>query len=198
MKVVVATRNMGKVKEISRILKEFALDVLTLEDFPPIPIPEENGTSFKENAIKKARFFARYTHMPVIADDSGLEVDFLEKRPGVFSARYAGEDATDEENNRKLLEELKGIPHDKRGAHYVCAIALVLPSGEEGTFEGRCDGFIGEEAKGSGGFGYDPLFYLPEYGRTMAELKLAEKNRISHRGKALAKLGERLLKVSRR
>ncbi|MEE8185264.1 MAG: XTP/dITP diphosphatase [Thermodesulfobacteriota bacterium] len=196
MKVVVATRNMGKVREIIGILRGLDLDILTLEDLPHIPPPEENGTSFKENALKKARYYARYTHMPVIADDSGLEVDFLEKRPGVFSARYAGEGATDEENNRKLLEELKGVPQDKRGAHYVCIIALVLPSGGEETFEGRCNGFIGEGTKGSGGFGYDPVFYLSEYGKTLAELRLENKHRISHRGKALAKLKQRLLKIS--
>lgn len=195
MKVVLATRNMGKVKEIKQILRGLDLDILTLNDFPEVPSIIEDGKTFKENAVKKARFVAEHLNMPSIADDSGLEVNAFNRRPGILSARYAGENATDEDNNRKLLKELNDIPPEKREACYRCVVALVFPSGEEETAEGSCNGFIALEPKGAGGFGYDPLFYIPEYGMTMAELPPEIKNRISHRGKAFAKLKEKLTDI---
>ncbi|HKZ46673.1 MAG TPA: XTP/dITP diphosphatase [Thermodesulfobacteriota bacterium] len=195
MKIVLATRNMGKVKEIKEILRGLDLDMLSLNDFPKVPSIIEDGKTFKENALKKARFVSRYLNIPALADDSGIEVDALDKRPGILSARYAGENAADDENNTKLLQELRGIPFGKRCAHYKCVIAIVFPSGEEETVDGSCNGFIALEPKGKGGFGYDPLFYVPEYGKTMAELPPDIKNRISHRGKALAKLKEKLTAI---
>lgn len=195
MKVVLATRNMGKVKEIKQILRGMDLDIQTLNDFPEVPSIIEDGKTFKENAVKKARFVAEHLNMPSIADDSGLEVNAFNRRPGILSARYAGENAADEDNNRKLLKELNDIPPEKREACYRCVVALVFPSGEEETAEGSCNGFIALEPKGAGGFGYDPLFYIPEYGMTMAELPPEIKNRISHRGKAFAKLKEKLTDI---
>ncbi|MBI5047488.1 MAG: XTP/dITP diphosphatase [Deltaproteobacteria bacterium] len=196
MKIVIATSNKGKAKEIKEILKDLKLEVLTLNDFPDIPTPIEDGKNFKENALKKARFVARLLNMAALADDSGIEVEALGKRPGIFSALYAGENATDEENNRKLLKELNDLPLEKRHASYRCVIALVSHAGKEETFEGNCDGLIALEPKGAGGFGYDPLFYVPEYGKTMAELSPDIKNRISHRGKALAKLRKKLIEIA--
>lgn len=192
MKIVLATRNMGKLKEIKEILRGLDLDILSLNDFPEVPSIIEDGKTFKENALKKARFVSRYFNTPALADDSGIEVDALGKRPGIFSARYAGENATDEENNKKLLKELNGLPLEKRQARYQCVIAIVFSSGNEEVVEENCNGFIALKPKGSYGFGYDPLFYVPEYGKTMAELPPDIKNRISHRGKALAKLKEKL------
>ena len=160
-------------------------------------MPEEDQKTFKGNALKKARAVAEQTRLPVIADDSGLEVDALSGRPGIFSARYGGKNASDADNNKKLLKELKGIPLQKRSAHYTCVIALVLPSGEEMTFQGRCNGTIALEESGEGGFGYDPLFYLPRYKKTMAELTADEKNRISHRAKALVRLKKHLSAIPR-
>ncbi|MFQ5586259.1 MAG: XTP/dITP diphosphatase [Thermodesulfobacteriota bacterium] len=197
MKIVVATNNKKKVWEIYTILKDLRIDLVTLECLPPVTLPEEDQKTFKGNALKKARAVAEQTGMPVLADDSGLEVDALSGRPGIFSARYAGEGASDEENNRRLIKELDGVPFEKRTAHYTCVIALVLPSEEEKTFRGRCDGIINQELRGDGGFGYDPLFYLPSYRKTMAELSPEEKNSISHRGRALRKL-KRCLRTLRR
>lgn len=194
MKIVLATRNKGKAREIQEILKELKLELLTLNDFPEIPSQMEDGKTFKENALKKARFVANHLNMAALADDSGLEVDVLGKRPGIRSARYAGENVTDQENNRRLLKELSGLPIEKRQACYRCVVALVFPSGVEEVAEGSCRGFIALEPKGNRGFGYDPLFYVPEYGKTMAELPQEIKNRISHRGRALAKLKARLAK----
>lgn len=192
MKVVLATKNSGKIVEIKNILLHLDLEILSLNDFPQIPSVIEDGKTFKENALKKARFAVKHFNMPVIADDSGLEVDYLDKRPGIYSARYAGENATDEENNYKLLKELKGVPFEKRSARYQCIIAIVFPAGFEETAHGVCNGFIALEPRGTGGFGYDPLLYLPEYQKTMAEIPLELKNTISHRGKALLKMREKL------
>ncbi len=185
MKLVLATRNPGKIREIKALLKGLPVEILTLEDLPGLSLPPEDGKTFRENALKKARAVARATGLWALSDDSGLEVDHLRGRPGIYSARYAGEGSTDEENNRKLLEELEGVPWDERKARYRCVIALVDPKGRSFTFEGECEGVIAESPKGRGGFGYDPLFFLPEKGKTMAELEPEEKNRISHRGKAL-------------
>ncbi len=162
-----------------------------------MPAIEENGRSFIENALKKARFCARLFRKWTIADDSGLEVDILDGKPGIHSARYAGEGASDQENRQKLLRELEGVPMSKRGATFQCIIAMVSPEGKEWIVEGSCRGRIGMKEIGRNGFGYDPLFVLPRYGKTMAELHLEEKNRISHRGKALRKLRKLLKNFSR-
>ncbi len=190
MKLVAATRNRGKLKEIKEILDGTGIELLSLDEFPDISLPPETGGSFKENALLKARKVARETGLPALSDDSGLEVDGLRGRPGVRSARYAGNGAADEENIRKLLYELKRFPpgSPQRSARFRCVIALVTPQGREEVFEGTLEGTIAERPSGSGGFGYDPVFYIPEEERTAAELSPEEKNRISHRAKALGKL----------
>ncbi|MEE9614170.1 MAG: XTP/dITP diphosphatase [Thermodesulfobacteriota bacterium] len=192
MKIVLASTNKGKIEEIRGLLQGLPVEVLTLDEFPEIELPPETGSSFKDNALVKARFVAEKTGCTALADDSGLQVEALGGRPGVRSARYAGEGATDRENNAKLLVALKDVPPGKRGARFVCAVALVEPSGAEETFEGQFEGEIGFEPRGEDGFGYDPIFMLSERGRTVAELPPGEKNRISHRAEALAKLRERL------
>ena len=186
--MIVATRNRGKVREIRRALKGLGLRIYSLGDFSDVPEIEEDGKSFTENALKKARFYSKYFWKLTLTDDSGLEVDSLKGLPGIYSARYAGEKATSQENNQKLLREMEGISLSKRGARFRCVIAMVSPDGREAIAEESCKGRIGFKEKGRKGFGYDPLFILPKYGKTMAELSLEEKNRISHRGKALKKL----------
>jgi XTP/dITP diphosphohydrolase len=186
--MVVATRNKGKIREIREAFKGLGLRVYSLSDFPDVPEVEEDGQSFTQNALKKARFYSRIFGKLTLADDSGLEVDSLKGMPGIYSARYSGERASSRKNNRKLLKEMEGIPLSKRGAQFKCMMAMVSPSGKEITAEGVCKGRIGTREKGRRGFGYDPLFILPKYEKTMAELSLREKNRISHRGKALRKL----------
>jgi len=169
-------------------LKGLGLRIYSLGDFSDVPEIEEDGKSFTENALKKARFYSKYFWKLTLTDDSGLEVDSLKGLPGIYSARYAGEKATSQENNQKLLREMEGISLSKRGARFRCVIAMVSPDGREAIAEESCKGRIGFKEKGRKGFGYDPLFILPKYGKTMAELSLEEKNRISHRGKALKKL----------
>jgi XTP/dITP diphosphohydrolase len=164
------------------------LRIYSLNDFPNAPQIEEDGKSFAENALKKARFYSKYFGKLTISDDSGLEVDGLQGLPGIYSARYAGEGASSQENNQKLLREMEGLPVSKRGARFKCIIAVVPQDGEETVAEGSCKGTIGFKEKGKKGFGYDPLFILPKYGKTMAQLSLEEKNKISHRGKALRKI----------
>jgi XTP/dITP diphosphohydrolase len=186
--VVVATQNSGKIREIREALKGLGLRIYGLSDFPDVPEIEEDGKSFTENALKKARFYSKHFRKLTLADDSGLEVDGLKGLPGIYSARYAGEGASSRENNQKLLNEMKEIPFSKRGARFKCIIALVSSDGREAITEGSCRGRIGFREKGKRGFGYDPLFILPKYGKTMAELSLKEKNKISHRGKALRKI----------
>jgi len=183
--LLIATSNKGKFKEFSELLNSLVDQVFPLEDFPGLLLPEENGTTCRENAIIKSRHAATVTGLPVIADDSGLEVVILGGRPGVHSARFAGEDARDEDNNRKLLDEMAGIPLKDRTARFVCCIALSLPDGTCQTFEGVLSGLILEQPRGKNGFGYDPLFLVKEYGKSMAELDLSLKNRISHRACAL-------------
>ena len=185
---MVATKNLGKVREIRKALKGFELRIYTLSDFPDVPEIREDGKSFTENALKKGRFYSKYFRKLAIADDSGLEVDALGGLPGIHSARYAGKGASNRENNRKLLKEMEGIRLLKRGAKFRCVIAMVSPDGREAIAEGTCKGRIGFKEVGKKGFGYDPLFILPQYGKTMAQLSIEEKNRISHRGKALRKL----------
>lgn len=169
------------------MLEDLPLRLRSLEELG-LPAPPEEGREFREIALGKARWASRRAGLPALADDSGLEVDALGGRPGVRSARYAGPGATDAENNRKLLEELRGLPLERRRARFRCAIALVDPEGWETVVEGVCEGFIALEPRGTGGFGYDPLFWVPEYGRTFAELPPEVKNRISHRGQALRAL----------
>jgi len=188
LKVVVATQNNGKIREIREVLKGLDLRIYGLTDFQNIPEIEEDGNSFTENALKKARFYSMHFGELTLADDSGLEVDCLKGLPGIYSARYAGEEASSRENNQKLLNEMKEIPFSKRGARFKCVIVLVSPDGREAIIEGSCKGRIGFKEKGKKGFGYDPLFILTKSGKTMAELSLKEKNKISHRGKALRKI----------
>ncbi len=164
------------------------LRIYSLIDFPDVPEIEEDGKSFSENALKKARFYSNYFKKLTLADDSGLEVDHLKGMPGIYSARYSGKRASTQKNNEKLLKELEGIPISKRGAKFKCVVAVSSPDGREGVAEGSCKGRIGYKKKGREGFGYDPLFILPKYGKTMAELSIEEKNKLSHRGKALRKI----------
>ena len=168
------------------------LRILSLNDFSNVPDVDENGKTFVENALKKARFYSEYFKKLTLADDSGLEVHILKGFPGIYSARYAGEKKSTQENNQKLLREMEGVAISKRGARFKCVIAVVSPDGREVLAEGSCKGRIGFEEKGRRGFGYDPLFFLPGYGKTMAELPLKEKNKISHRGIALRKIRGKL------
>jgi len=191
--LVVATGNKGKLVEVAEILKGCVERILSPADFPGgLPEVEEDGATFEENALKKARSAALATGKPVIADDSGLCVDALGGAPGVISARYSGEGATDAKNNAKLLADLAGVPVGRRTGAFHCVIALCLPDGTCHTFDGALPGVILEEERGSGGFGYDPLFLVPEFGQTFAELELEKKNAISHRGRALELLKEHL------
>lgn len=185
MELVIATRNQGKLREIRRLLEATEVRVLGLDVFPDLPEVEEDGETFADNARKKAVTVARLTGRLTLADDSGLEVMHLGGAPGVRSARYAGANADDAANNRKLLAALAGVPRAGRRGAFVCAMALCGPDGGCRFFSGRLEGIIGEEPRGDGGFGYDPLFLVPEYGKTLAELPLEIKNRISHRGQAL-------------
>lgn len=196
--LLIATSNLGKAKEIEHALAGVSQDLLikikTLKDFPHITPPEETGKTFFENAFLKAKYYSEKTGLLCLADDSGLEVEALGGAPGIYSSVYAGDKASDEENNRKLLEELKEIPMEKRKARFVCVMVLYHPSGKFLATEGIWDGFIAFETRGTLGFGYDPLFLVPEYNyqKTAAELPTEEKNKISHRGKALKKMLELL------
>ncbi len=193
-KIIIATRNQGKLREIRDILKDIPLEFLPLSDFPEVPEIEEDGYSYTENALKKAGIVSSITGLPTIGEDSGLEVDALAGMPGIFSARYAGFNANDDDRIKKLLKELAGVSEDKRGARYVCSAVLALPDGNRFISEGTVEGRITLAPRGSVGFGYDPVFYVQEYGKTMAELPIEVKNRISHRGKAITGLRERILK----
>lgn len=188
MKLVVATRNAGKLKEIRRLLATADVEVLGLASIADAPEVEEDGATFEANAIKKAVTLAQFCGCPTLADDSGLAVDVLDGAPGVHSARYAGPMADDEANNRKLLAALADVPPERRTAAFHCAMALATPDGRSRTCDGLVRGRILEAPRGEGGFGYDPLFLVAEYGRTMAELPLDIKNRISHRGQALRRM----------
>ena len=190
MELVVATRNAGKLKEIRRLLEAQGIVVLGLDQFPELPDVEEDGDTFAANATKKAEEVARATGLPCLADDSGLTVAALDGRPGVYSARFSGEEATDSSNNRKLLVEMASVPENERQAAFCCVMALCLPGQPTRLFEGRVEGHILKQLQGDGGFGYDPLFWLSEFNCTMAELPLDVKNRISHRGQALRQIVE--------
>jgi XTP/dITP diphosphohydrolase len=193
--LVMASRNPGKLRELRQILQDLDLRLLGLDDFPGLPEIPEEGTTFAANAAAKAREVARWTKLPALADDSGLEVAALKGRPGVFSARYA-QDRTaplapsDADNWRKLLEEMQGLPWDERGARFVCEIALALPDGRLFRARGECSGRIATSPQGTQGFGYDPVFWLESFGATMAQLGPEVKNRLSHRARALAALRE--------
>ena len=169
------------------MLADLPVKVRSLAEFPGAPDVIEDGTTYRENALKKARSAARFTGKPALSDDTGLEVDALGGRPGLYAARFAGEGCTFQDNIRKLLGLLEGVPSERRGARFVCVIALVEPGGRERVVEGELHGRITQGQAGSGGFGYDPVFYVPEAGRTLAELTADEKNRVSHRRRALDK-----------
>lgn len=176
------------------MLEGFDVEFLSLDEYSDMPEVVEDGKTFFENALKKARAVSEYTNEIVLADDSGLEVDFLGGKPGICSSRYAGSDATDDSNIQKLLEELKGVPINKRDASFVCALVLYRPDGTFESFEGKWSGKIGYEPAGTGGFGYDPVFVVAECGMTVAQLSPDMKNRISHRAKAFNKLKKSLEK----
>lgn len=189
LEIVIATRNLHKVREFREMLDPVeGIDILTLMNFPEYSPPEEEGNTFAEIAAVKARDAATKLNKYVLADDSGIVVPALQGAPGIFSRRYAGEDATDAENRKKLLKEMEGFTDLERSAYFECALALVAPDGKEKCVTGICEGMILEEERGSNGFGYDPLFMKHDYDKTFAELSEATKNRISHRHKALQKL----------
>ncbi|MBF0205173.1 MAG: hypothetical protein HQK67_12940, partial [Desulfamplus sp.] len=217
--LVLATRNRGKTREISEMLKGFPVEIRNLDDFGPIPEVEEDGDTFEENAYKKAAFAARVLGYPAMADDSGLVVESMNGRPGVRSARYAGENATDEMNVNKLMQELQDIEQANgarlnieqakgmewntnkhyeysgknqkvretrnRNAAFECVISIAVPTGAALTYQGRCDGVIADQPRGEDGFGYDPIFFYPDSGKTFAEMSIQEKSMVSHRGKAI-------------
>jgi XTP/dITP diphosphohydrolase len=191
--LVLATRNAGKTAEIRDLLKAFPVQICNLEDFGPIPEIEEDGTTFDENAYKKAHFAARVLGLPALADDSGLVVEALEGAPGVYSARYAGENATDSDRCSKLLLEMEG--RDQRQAAFECVISIAVPEGPALTYQGRCEGQITHQPKGENGFGYDPVFFYPPHNKTFAEMTMAEKSKVSHRGRALQELQSEFEKV---
>lgn len=190
--LVLATRNRDKVIELVALLGDLGITIRTLDEFPDAPNVVEDGDTCEANAVKKARAIAESTDLPAVADDTGLEVDALGGRPGVYAARYAGEDATYEDNCRKLLRELTGVPLEQRTARFLTVAAIALPSDGIRVAQGTLEGVIAEEASGTLGFGYDPVFLIPELGKTLAQLPADQKNTISHRAKAFAKVREML------
>ena len=184
--LVIATRNPGKTDEIRALLAGYPVDVKNLDDFGPIPEVVEDGATFDANAYKKASFTARVLGVPALADDSGLVVDALGGAPGVYSARYGGEGLTDTQRYERLLQEMEG--KEDRKAAFECVISIAVPTGPALTYEGRCEGTILTEPRGEGGFGYDPVFHYPELDKSFAELTMAEKGKVSHRGKALGQV----------
>ena len=186
--VIIATKNKGKAKDFEAIFKPYGYQVLTLHDVAEDMDVEETGTTFEENAILKAEALSQRLQTFVLADDSGLAIDALNGAPGVYSARYAGEEKSDEANMDKVLEELAEVPDNQRSARFCCAIALAGPDMETKTAFGTCEGIIAHDKKGNNGFGYDPIFFVPELGRMMAELQPSEKATISHRGNAIKKI----------
>jgi XTP/dITP diphosphohydrolase len=186
--VIFASRNRGKLEEMRSMLADCGVALLSLDDYPHLPDIPEDGSTFLDNALTKARTVAQQTGETALADDSGLEVSALGGAPGIYSARYAGEDADDDKYIRKLLSNLEGVPPGDRDAAFRCVLVLYQPDGRYHAFEGRWEGRVAETPVGKGGFGYDPVFYVPEQGLTAAELPAELKNRISHRGKAAEKL----------
>lgn len=190
--IIIATKNIGKAKEFQELFKKVGYKIKTLLDFPEIGDIPETGATFEENALQKAMMISKKLDTIVLADDSGLEVDALDGAPGIYSARYAGDHGNDEKNNEKLLDELKDVPKEKRQANFNCSLALVGPGKKSLTVSGKVDGYILNEPRGKNGFGYDPLFYMPEERKTMAELSSKRKNEISHRAVAIQKLEAQL------
>jgi XTP/dITP diphosphohydrolase len=191
--LVIATRNKGKTAEIRDLLDTFPITIKNLDDFGPIPEVIEDGETFDDNAYKKASFTARVLGYPALADDSGLMVDALGGAPGVHSARYAGPEATDEQRCQKLLAQMENEP--ERKAAFMCVISIAVPTGPALTYEGRCEGLITQTPAGDQGFGYDPVFYYPPFEKTFAQLTMAEKSQVSHRGKALYEIRDEFDKV---
>lgn len=188
--IILASNNKDKVKEVKEILKEY--DIISMKEAGIDVDIEENGTTFEENALIKARAIMKLTGQITMADDSGLEIDYLNKAPGVYSARFMGHDTSYDVKNKALIQKLEGVKGSDRSGRFVCAIAVCFPDGREIVKRGTMEGLIAEEIKGDNGFGYDPIVYLPEYGKTSGELAPEEKNKISHRGKALALIKEEL------
>ena len=191
-KIIFATGNKDKMREIREILSDCDVDIQSMKEAGINVDIVEDGKTFEENALIKAKAVAEHTDAIVLADDSGLEIDYLNKEPGVYSARYMGEDTSYHIKNEKLIERLEGVPDEKRTARFVCAIAAAFPDGTMKTVRATMEGRIGYKESGENGFGYDPIFYLPEYGCTSAELSMEEKNKISHRGKALRAIKDEL------
>lgn len=196
-KIVFATGNADKMKEIRMILEDTGMEIVSMKEAGIRVDVEEDGTTYEENALIKARAVAQYTDAIVLADDSGLEIDYLNKEPGIWSARYMGEDTSYRIKNKNLIDRLEGVPDEQRTARFVCAIAAVLPDKTELAVRGCIEGRIDYEEKGSHGFGYDPIFYVPAFGKTTAELTEEEKNQVSHRGNALRLMKEELKKLGK-
>lgn len=192
MKIVFATSNEGKLKEIRSILGEYGFQIVSMKEMGVNPNIEENGATFEDNAIIKAKTVMEAVGEVVMADDSGLEVDYINKEPGIYSARYMGEDTPQTEKNKSIIDRLQNAEDNERKARFVCAIACVFPDGRILTTRGEVEGLIAYEEKGNNGFGYDPIMYLPEFGVTMAEMTSDQKNKISHRFKALRLMGEQI------
>lgn len=191
-KMIFATGNEGKMKEIRLLLEDLGIEILSLKEAGIHLEIREDGETFEENAVIKARTVMEETGALVLADDSGLEIDYLNGEPGVYSARYLGEDTSYRIKNQNLIDRLKGVPEEKRTARFVCVIAAAFPDGRILTTRGTIEGMIGYEERGEGGFGYDPIFWLPEYGCSTAELSMEKKNELSHRGKALRAMKKEL------
>ncbi len=192
MKIVLATHNKGKIREFQKAFSEIGWEAVPISEVADIEEPEETGSTFEENALQKARYYAKAINLPVLSDDSGIVACALGGRPGIYSARYAGHHGDDEANNQKLVADLATYSGDDRKGYYACVVALAYPDGRALTGEGKCEGIIRDFYQGEGGFGYDPLFFLPQFGKTMAEISMEEKNKISHRGRALRNLLEKL------
>jgi len=197
-RIIFATNNQGKMKEVKEILSDLDVEVMSLKEAGIFIDITEDGTTFEENAIIKAKAIHELAGGLILADDSGLEVDNLSKEPGVYSARYMGEDTSYKIKNQNILDRLEGVPDEKRTARFVCAIAAVLPDGEVITTTGSMEGRIGYKESGENGFGYDPIFYLPEYSCSTADLSMELKNKLSHRGIALNKMKEELVRKNAR
>ncbi len=196
--IVLASNNQGKVREINQLIADSGIEIIPQSEFS-VPEVAETGLSFVENAIIKARHACQYCDLPVIADDSGLEVDALKKQPGIYSARYAGADSSDQANLEKLLQQLQGTPKNQRSARFQCVMVLMQTANDPTPIicQARWEGYITEQAIGDNGFGYDPVFFIPEKNCTSAQLSASEKNRLSHRGQALVQLKQQLQKIYR-
>ena len=194
LEIFLATKNNGKIEEIKEYLKDINIKILSLNDFPKLPTTVEDGKNYQENALKKAIEGYNYTGIMCLADDSGLEIDYLNGKPGLYSSRWG---KSDEEKNSKVLKLMKDVPEHERKAKFVCVLALILPNGKQHIIREECQGEISFMPKGNYGFGYNPIFYVPEYGKTFAELDSKIKNNISHRGKALRKMVKILKQISR-